>query len=225
MIMWMITLHSFSNIHETLYLYNLYLYYLYIRCSKKYIIKHDDVRIKYEWSGTSLVCCNRKTLENHISRRTLLLLTTVVYNCQRLGTSVGGYISRIFLYICTVILLFLPSTLRTSNSFQSQWPCARAQILKLARWHVPFVRFRARHVSFQLKWTHVEQCSALRSVLTPSTHTSPPPPPPRLSRFFPTRLFSEWYRPICFRHLSNRTIPGLPLFLVPTDRVVQLIPN
>lgn len=38
-------------------------------------------------------------------------------------------------------------------------------------------------------------------------HIAPPP----FHVFSPTRLFSEWYRPICFRHLSNRTIPGLPL--------------
>lgn len=173
-----------------------------------------------------MVCCNRKTLENHISRRPLLLLTTVVYNCQRLGTSVARYISRVYFYIFAqylVVFTILPPS-RASNSFQSQWPCARAQILKLARWHVPFVRFRARHVSFQLKWTHVEQCSALRSVFSPR----PLSPSSRLSRIFfpPTRLLSEWYRPICFRHLSNRTIPGLsspPPFPVPTDRVVQLI--
>ena len=112
----------------------------------------------------------------------------------------------IYIYISNGILLFLAASQHSSNSFQSQWACAREQILKLARWHVPFVRFRVHHVSFQLKWTHVEQWSPLTSVLTLASLALPP-------------LFSQWNHPICFRHLSNHAFLGHPPPLLPLSRV------
>lgn len=138
-----------------------------------------------------------------ITRHACLQLPTTEHKCRR-------YTFRISIYLHS-ILLFLAASQYSFNSFQSQRLCARAQILKLARWHVPFVRFRVHHVSFQLKWTHVEQwsCWEVFSLSLPFPYSFLPP------------LFSEWNHPICFRHLSNHTSPSYPLS-VPSVHTVQL---